>query len=66
MTTTEQLAQLDAAIAAIETGAQEYETPTGRRVRRGDLSVLYAERRRLRQEMAGASYDVTVANFDRR
>lgn len=46
-TYTEQLAQVEAAIAKAE-GAQEIVTPgSGARLRRADLSVLYAERARL-------------------
>ena len=45
-TYTEQLAQLETAIAKAESG-QEVTTADGRRVRRGDLAAMYAERRRL-------------------
>ncbi len=54
MTLDEELAQINAAIAKIENGVQEYRTATGRVVRRGDLSVLYKERRQLLQEIAAA------------
>lgn len=47
----EQLDQINTAIARIETGAQEYRIGS-RMVRRGDLATLYAERRRLQQEIA--------------
>ncbi len=50
MTMLEQKAQLDEAISAIELGAQEYRIGT-RMVRRADLSTLYAERRRLEQQL---------------
>ena len=51
MTMLEQKAQLDEAISAIELGAQEYPIGT-RMVRRADLATLYAERRRLEQQLA--------------
>ncbi len=66
MTTQEQLTQINTAIAAIESGAQEYSIGS-RKLRRPDISVLYQERRqlqqRLTQEYAG---DTFVAVFDRR
>lgn len=66
MTTQEQLYQINAAIAAIETGAQEYNIGS-RHLRRADLSILYQERRALRRQLyeeTGGS--LTVAIFDRR
>lgn len=51
MTIQEQLDQINAAVQAIESGAQEYRIGN-RLLRRGDLSTLYAERRRLAQEQA--------------
>lgn len=51
MSIQEQLEQINAAIAKIEMGAQEYRIGS-RSVRRGDLAALYAERRRLQQELA--------------
>ena len=51
MTMLEQKTQLDEAISAIELGAQEYRIGT-RMVRRADLATLYAERRRLEQQLA--------------
>lgn len=45
-TYTEQLAQLEAAIAKAEKG-QEVTLDNGQRIRRGDLAAMYAERRRL-------------------
>ena len=48
MTMLEQKSQLD---EAIELGAQEYRIGT-RMVRRADLATLYAERRRLEQQLA--------------
>lgn len=66
MTTQEQLDQLNAAVTAIESGAQEYWIGS-RRLRRPDLSVLYQERTRLQQQVAQqASGDTFVAAFDRR
>lgn len=66
MTTTEQLTEINAAITAITGGAQEYSIGS-RRVRRGDLAILLAERRRLEMKLANeAGYDVSVAYFDRR
>ena len=66
MTIQEQLDQINAAISAIENGAQEYSIGS-RRLRRPDLTVLYQERRQLllqlREETGGS---VTVAVFDRR
>lgn len=57
-TYTEQLATVEAAIAKAETG-QEVETADGRRLRRGDLAAMYAERVRLTplaaREAAGRS-----------
>lgn len=66
MTTQEQLDQINAAIAAIEGGAQEYRIGN-RSLRRPDLGVLYQERRNLKQQLyqesGGGTY---VAVFDRR
>ena len=50
-TTAEQLAQVEAAIAAIETRGQSY-TIGDRTFRRGDLGILYAERRKLQAQEA--------------
>lgn len=47
----EELEQLNMAIAKIEGGAQAY-TIGNRSLTRGSLSVLYSERRKLRQEIA--------------
>ena len=59
----EQLRQLNAAIEAIETGAQEYRIGS-RMVRRPDLGLLYRERRRLEDEIHAESGDfITVARF---
>jgi len=68
MTIQEQLDQINQAIKAIETGAQEYRVGN-RQLKRADLSVLYAERRRLEALKAQESdvpVDVFVARFDRR
>jgi hypothetical protein len=66
MTNQERLEQIERAIAAIETGAQEY-TIGSRRLRRGDLKVLYEERRHLQAAIAAENgYDTVVAIFDRR
>lgn len=68
MTTQEQLNQINAAIAAIESGAQEYRIGN-RQLRRPDLSVLYQERRRLEQQLNNESDvppNIFVAAFDRR
>ena len=68
MTYLEQLASVNGAIKAIEGGAQEYSIGS-RRVRRADLSALYAERRRLEPLAAkenGGGGMLQVARFDRR
>ncbi len=55
MTTQEQLDSLQAAITAIENGAQEYrigDRITGRLVRKADIAVLYKERRMLQNQIA--------------
>ena len=51
MTLEEQYSQINAAIAAIENGAQEYRIGN-RSLRRADLSTLYRERRTIQQELA--------------
>lgn len=65
MTTQEQLDSVNAAIRAIEGGAQEYWV-AGQRVRRADINYLYAERKRLEAQLHHEQYAVTVAVFDRR
>lgn len=66
MTITEQLTQINAAITAIESGAQEY-TIGNRRLKRPDLVVLYKERRLLQQQLTQETGgDTYVATFDRR
>jgi len=65
-TTQEQLDQVNAAIAAILGGAQEYSIGS-RRLRRPDLQVLFQERKRLETALAEAlGYTTVVAIFDRR
>lgn len=66
MNTQEQLDQINRAISAIESGAQEYSVGS-RRLRRADLATLYKERRILQQQLvqeSGGGTYVTV--FDRR
>jgi len=66
MTIQEQLDQINAAITAILSGAQEYSIGS-RRLRRADLKVLFEERRRLEMALADQQgYNTTVAVFDRR
>jgi len=66
MTIHDQLNQINAAISAIENGAQEYSIGS-RRLRRPDLTILYQERRMLVQQLhEEAGGNVTVAVFDRR
>lgn len=66
MTTKEQLDQINQAIAAIESGAQEYSIGS-RRLRRPDLSILYQERRRLERQLYEENGGhISVAVFDRR
>lgn len=48
----EQLDDVDAAIAKIENGAQEYRMSDGRGMSRGDLGSLYAERQRLEKKLS--------------
>lgn len=58
-TNSERLASVEAAILAIEGGAQQYQTGDGRIVQRAQLATLYAERERLEslvaRETQGAS-----------
>jgi len=67
MTTREKLDQINRAITAIESGAQEYSIGS-RRIKRPDLSILYQERRILQQQYEAeiGTGGVTVAVFDRR
>jgi hypothetical protein len=66
VTIQEQLDQVNKAITAILGGAQEYSIGS-RRLRRADLSVLFAERRRLETALGEQNGDTTmVAIFDRR
>lgn len=50
-----QLARVQEAIAAIESGAQEYRIG-GRSLRRADLAVLYQRERDLKQQLAEQQY----------
>lgn len=62
----EDLDKINKAIEAIEGGAQEYQIGS-RRIRKADLSILYSERRRIRQEIDDQNgYGTTVAVFERR
>jgi hypothetical protein len=63
-TVQQQLDAVDAAIAAIECGAQEYKIGW-RSVRKPDLPALYAERRQLRMELERV-YQTTVVQFNTR
>lgn len=60
-----QLAEVNRAITAILTGAQEYKIGT-RSVRRADLGTLYGERARLEGIIASAECGTTVAAVLRR
>ena len=66
MPTDERKDQLSKAITAIEGGAQEYAIGA-KRIRRADLALLYAEKRRQEmEEMSMNGSRSTVAVFDRR
>lgn len=66
MSTREQLEQVNAAINAIESGAQEYQIGS-RRITKPDLSVLYKERERLELKLKQETESgIFVAVFDRR
>lgn len=69
MTTQEQLDQINAAITAIEAGAQEYKVGE-MTVKRANLDTLYKERRNLNQQLIDESNDgggsIYAAQFDRR
>lgn len=66
MTTREQLDQINAAINAIENGAQEYQIGS-RRITKPDISVLYRERERLELKLKQETESgIFVAVFDRR
>ena len=63
MTNQERLTQIEAAISAIELGAQEYRIGS-RSVRRADLKALYDERRRIQRDIEEENgYGTTVASF---
>ena len=67
----EQLQQVNDAIAAIEIGGQEYQIGT-RRLKRADLSLLYQRQKELQQQIESEKTDsvmllnASVAIFDRR
>lgn len=66
----EQINQINAAISAIENGAQEYSI-NGRRFVRANISALYSERAALNSQLAaqqnnGIGISTFVAKFDRR
>lgn len=61
----DQLDSINRAIAAIESGAQEYGIGS-RSVKRADLGTLYAERRRLEGIINSSAYGTTLANINRR
>lgn len=71
MSLSEQLQQVNDAIAAIEIGGQEYQIGT-RRLKRADLSLLYQRQKELQQQIQSAQSDgmllsnTSVAIFDRR
>lgn len=66
MTAQEQLEQINQAISAILSGAQEYSIGS-RRLRRADLNILFEERRRLETSIAEQNgFSTSVAVFDRR
>ncbi|MBY0263271.1 MAG: hypothetical protein K2Q20_13065 [Phycisphaerales bacterium] len=54
-TNQEKLDDVDAAIAAIESGGQSYTTPLGTVITRGDLKALYAQRSELEGLLAMAA-----------
>lgn len=71
MNISEQLQQVNNAIAAIEIGGQEYQIGT-RRLKRADLSLLYQRQKELQQQIQAEQTDgiylanTSVAIFDRR
>jgi len=71
MSISEQLQQVNDAIAAIEIGGQEYQIGT-RRLKRADLSLLYQRQKELKQQIEAEKTDgfglsnTYVAVFDRR
>ena len=58
----EQIQQINAAISAIEGGAQEYQIGS-RKIRKPDLIVLYNERRMLQAQLAAEGGSMYVARF---
>lgn len=71
MSISEQLQQVNDAIAAIEIGGQEYQIGS-RRLKRADLSLLYRRQKELQGELEVEKSDgiglanTSVALFDRR
>lgn len=71
MSLSEQLQQVNDAIAAIEIGGQEYQIGT-RRLKRADLSLLYQRQKELQQQITSEQSNglllsnTSVAIFDRR
>jgi len=71
MNISEQLQQVNNAIAAIEIGGQEYQIGS-RRLKRADLSLLYRRQKELQGELEAEKSDgiglanTSVALFDRR
>lgn len=51
-TTAERLEEIEAAIVAVETRGQSYTTGDGRSFTRANINELYAERRRLKADLA--------------
>ncbi|MEK5069804.1 peptidylprolyl isomerase [Sporosarcina sp. FSL K6-1508] len=71
MNVSEQLQQINNAIAAIEIGGQEYQIGS-RRLKRADLSLLYQRQKELQAQVEAQQSDglvlanTSVATFDRR
>lgn len=71
MNISEQLQQVNNAIAAIEIGGQEYQIGS-RRLKRADLSLLYQRQKELQGQLEAEKSDgfglvnTSVAIFDRR
>lgn len=66
MTIQDDINNINAAITAVQNGAQEYQIGS-RRVRKPDLNLLYSERARLELKLASETGSTTQAvNFYRR
>ena len=66
MSVVNDLTEINTAINAIESGAQEYRIGS-RSLRRGDLKTLYEERRQLKAELAAENGNsIVVAQFSGR